>query len=157
MQVQKTKFFLIIFLLFFIISPMFAQKYVYVQVEKADLKNTTGFFAEKVAQVKYGTKLWIIENTLKDKWIKVASENNQEIYGWILSANVTPKKIINSFSNNGTTEKEIALAGKGFTESKISKKAANYDAVDEIEKLSKEANQNNNLEKFIIEGNLKVE
>ena len=42
-------------------------------------------------------------------------------------------------------------------ESKISKKAANYDAVDEIEKLSKEANQNNNLEKFIIEGNLKVE
>ena len=156
MQVQKTKFLLIIFLLFFIISPMFAQKYVYVQVEKADLKNTTGFFAEKVAQVKYGTKLWIIENTLKDKWIKVASESNQEIYGWILSANVTPKKIINHFTNNGTTEKEIALAGKGFSESKISSKRKNFEAVNTIEQLSKEANKNNNLEKFITEGKLKV-
>ena len=148
----------IFFILFFVTSfSSFAQKYVYVQVEKAELKSDTGFFSEKVANVRYGNKLIVVENTIKDKWIKVTNENNVSQTGWILSANVTPKKIINYFTNNGTTEKEIALAGKGFSESKISSKRKYFEAVNTIEQLSKEANKNNNLEKFITEGKLKVE
>lgn len=148
----------IFFILFFVTSfSSFAQKYVYVQVEKTDIKSDTGFFSEKIETVRYGTKLIVLENTIKDKWIKVTNENNVSQTGWILSANVTQKKIINYFTNNGTTEKEIALAGKGFSESKISSKRKNFEAVNTIEQLSKEANKNNNLEKFITEGKLKVE
>ena len=153
----KTKLF-IFFILFLVTSfSAFAQKYVYVSVEKAEIKSDTGFFAEKIATAKYGTKLIILENTIKDKWIKVINENNTSQTGWILSANVTPKKVINYFSNNGTTEKEIALAGKGFSESKISSKRKNFEAVNTIEQLSKDANKNENLKKFITEGKLKVE
>ena len=157
MKNLKLKFFLIVILFLVTNLSMFAQKYVYVSVEKAEIKSDTGFFAEKIATTKYGTKLIIIENTIKDKWIKVANENNFVETGWILSANVTPKKVINYFSNNGTTEKEIALAGKGFSESKISSKRKNFDAVNTIEQLSKDANKNENLKKFITEGKLKVE
>ena len=154
---KKSKLFLILILFLVTNLSMFAQKYVYVSVEKAEIKSDTGFFAEKVANVRYGTKLIILENTIKDKWIKVINENNTSQTGWILSANVTPKKIINYFSNNGTTEKEIALAGKGFSESKISSKRKNFEAVNTIEQLSKDANKNENLKKFITEGKLKVE
>ena len=157
MKNLKLKFFLILALLLVTNLSTFAQKYVYVQVEKADIKSDTGFFSEKIETVRYGTKLIVLENTIKDKWIKVTNENNVSQTGWILSANVTSKKIINYFSNNGTTEKEIALAGKGFSESKISSKRKNFEAVNTIEQLSKEANKNNNLEKFITEGKLKVE
>ena len=154
---KKSKLFLILILFLVTNLSMFAQKYVYVSVEKAEIKSDTGFFAEKVANVRYGTKLIILENTIKDKWIKVINETNTSQTGWILSANVTPKKIINYFSNNGTTEKEIALAGKGFSESKISTRSKNFEAVNTIEQLSKDANKNENLKKFITEGKLKVE
>lgn len=157
MKNYKVKIFILLILFFITNFSAFAQKYVYVSVENAEIKNNTGFFAEKIATARYGTKLIILENTIKEKWIKVSNANNTTQTGWILSANVTPKKVINYFSDNGTTEKELSLAGKGFSESKISSKGKNFEAVNTIEQLSKETNKKNNLEKFITEGRLKVE
>lgn len=157
MKAFKQKLFIFFILLLVNSLSAFAQKHVYVSIEKAQIKTDTGFFSEKIADVKYGTKLIVLQNTINDKWIKVRNENNTSQTGWILSANVTSKRVINYFTNNGTTEKEIALAGKGFSESKLSSRKKNFEAVNRIEQLSKKTNENNNLEKFITEGNLKVE
>ncbi len=157
MKKLKQKLFVITILFLVTNLSAFAQKHVYVSIEKAQIKTDTGFFSEKIADVNYGTKLIVLQNTINDKWIKVRNENNTSQIGWILSANVTSKRVINYFTNNGTTEKEIALAGKGFSETKLSSRKKNFEAVTMIEQLSKKTNENNNLEKFITEGNLKVE
>lgn len=157
MKKLKQKLFVITILFLVTNLSAFAQKHVYVSIEKAQIKTDTGFFSEKIADVNYGTKLIVLQNTINDKWIKVRNENNNSQTGWILSANVTSKRVINYFTNNGTTEKEIALAGKGFSETKLSSRKKNFEAVTMIEQLSKKTNENNNLEKFITEGNLKVE
>lgn len=157
MKKLKQKLFVITILFLVTNLSAFAQKHVYVSIEKAQIKTDTGFFSEKIADVNYGTKLIVLQNTINDKWIKVRNENNTSQTGWILSANVTSKRVINYFINNGTTEKEIALAGKGFSETKLSSRKKNFEAVTMIEQLSKKTNENNNLEKFITEGNLKVE
>ena len=64
MQFSKIKFFTILFLLVFLGLPIFAQSFVYVSVEKADLKSGTGFFSEKISEVRYGTKLFVLENSM---------------------------------------------------------------------------------------------
>ncbi len=79
MQFSKIKFFTILFLLVFLGLPIFAQSFVYVSVEEAELKSGTEKIAEKIATLEYGTKLILLENTLDDKWIKVAKR--RMIYG----------------------------------------------------------------------------
>ena len=153
MKTKKTKLITILFLLCLGL-PIFAQEYVYVSVEKAEIKDGTGFFASKVAQVEYGTKLIVLENSIKDKWIKVAEDYNNENCGWILSSNVTKKRVINYFNNNSNSNKEIALAGKGFSEGDISLEVKNFDAVDVIEKNTLSTEE---LKQFITEGKLNVE
>ena len=113
MQFRKNKFFTILFLLVFFALPTFAQSFVYVSVEKAELKSGTGKISENIAILEYGTKLVLLENTLDDKWIKVAKSDNEKICGWILSSEVTKRKIVKFMDNLSSSEKEQALAGKG--------------------------------------------
>lgn len=113
MQFRKIKFFTILFSLLFFALPIFAQSFVYVSVEKADLKSGTGKTSEKITTLEYGTKLILLENTLDDKWIKVAKSDNEKIRGWILSSEVTKRKIVKFMDNLSSSEKEQALAGKG--------------------------------------------
>ena len=113
MQFSKFKFISILFLLIFITLPIFASEIVYVSKEKADLKNGTNLLSEKVKELTYGTKLLVLENTIQDKWIKVAEFDNKEICGWILSENVTKKKIVKNLKKFGSADSESALAGKG--------------------------------------------
>lgn len=155
MKTKKTKLITILFLLCMNL-PIFAQEYVYISVEKADLKEGTGFFASKVAQVEYGTKLLVLENSIEDKWIKVTEEYNQSVYGWILSSNVTKRKVINLIDKTNTTSKEIALAGKGFSEGKVNSGKVNYTALDKIENFAINLNLDE-LQNFIQEGNLNGE
>ena len=65
MKTFKVKIFIFLILFFITNFSVFAQKYVYVSVENAEIKNNTGFFAEKIATARYGTKLIILENTIK--------------------------------------------------------------------------------------------
>ncbi len=124
------KFISILFLLF-VTLPTFADEFVYVSVEKADLKNGTGIFSEKIAELKYGTKLLVLENTIEDEWIKVSESENKEISGWILSKNVTKKRIVKLFDKVGSSDTEQALAGKG---SKIEKSKVNKNKFNTIKK-----------------------
>ncbi len=156
MKNTKIKFITVLFILLFTSLPIFAQEFVYVSVEKADLKEGTGFFANKVTEIEYGTKLIVLENTIKDKWIKVVEEANQKTYGWILSSNVTKRKVVNIIDKSKTSSKEIALAGKGFSQGKVNSGNVDYDALNTIEKFSTNL-QSDKLKNFIKEGNLNGE
>ena len=156
MQFTRRKFLTILILFIFTSLPIFAQEFVYVSVEKADLKSGTGFFSEKISEVEYGTKLIVLENSIQDKWIKVAEEGNQKTYGWILSSNVTKRKVINIIDKSKTSSKEIALAGKGFSQGKVNSGNVDYDALNTIENFSTNL-QSDKLKNFIKEGNLKGE
>ena len=50
MQFTRRKILSILILFIFTSLPIFAQEFVYVSVEKADLKSGTGFFSEKISE-----------------------------------------------------------------------------------------------------------
>ncbi len=129
MEFRKTKLFAILFLLVFFALPIFAQEFVYVSVEKAEIKSSAGLFSEKVAEIRYGAKLLVIENSIEDEWLKVADKENQEVTGWILSANVTKRRIVKFMDKLSATEKEHALAGKGSTIDKTKDNTTNFNSI----------------------------
>lgn len=131
MRFRNNKFFTILFLLVFFALPTFAQSFVYVSAEKAELKTGTGLFAEKIAELKYGTKLLILENTLDDEWIKVVKSDDEKIIGWILTSEVTKRKVVKFMDKLGSSDKEQALAGKG---SSIEKTSPNKNVINSIKK-----------------------
>ena len=131
MKTAKIKF-LSILVLLCISFPIFAQEYVYVSVEKAEIKEGIGLFANKVAQVKYGTKLIVLENSIKDEWIKVCHTKDESICGWILSSNVTKKRIVRFLNNKSSAEKEQALAGKGSSIEKSNSDNNNFNSLKKI-------------------------
>lgn len=129
MQFRKAKLIAIIFLSIFFALPIFAQEFVYVSVEKTDLKSGTGLFAEKVAELKYGTKLLILENSIEDEWLKVAINEKQKVTGWILSANVTKRRVVKFMDRLSSKEKEHALAGKGSEMEKKENNTINFNSI----------------------------
>lgn len=156
MQFTRKRFLTVLILFILTSLPIFAQQFVYVSVEKAELKEGTGFFANKVSEADYGTKLLVLENSIEDKWIKVTEEGNQTVAGWVLSSNVTKRKVINLLDKTKTSGKEIALAGKGFSEGKVNSGKTNYQALDKIENSAKNLDTEK-LKSFIQNGNLKGE
>jgi hypothetical protein len=156
MQFTRKRFLTVLILFILTSLPIFAQQFVYVSVEKAELKEGTGFFANKVSEADYGTKLLVLENSIEDKWIKVTEEGNQTVAGWILTSNVTKRKVINLLDKTKTSGKEIALAGKGFSEGKVNSGKTNYQALDKIENSAKNLDTEK-LKSFIQNGNLKGE
>ena len=131
MKTAKIKF-LSILVLLCISLPIFAQEYVYVSVEKAEIKEGIGLFANKITQVKYGTKLIVLENSIKDEWIKVCHTKDESISGWILSSNVTKKRIVRFLNNKSSAEKEQALAGKGSSIEKSNSDNNNFNSLKKI-------------------------
>lgn len=156
MQFTRKRFLTVLILFILTSLPIFAQQFVYVSVEKAELKEGTGFFANKVSEADYGTKLLVLENSIEDKWIKVTEEGNQSVAGWVLTSNVTKRKVINLLDKTKTSGKEIALAGKGFSEGKVNSGKTNYQALDKIENSAKNLDTEK-LKSFIQNGNLKGE
>jgi hypothetical protein len=67
MKAFKQKLFIFFILLLVNSLSAFAQEYVYVSVEKTDLKNGIGFFAEKVAQLKQFLINFVSAETVDEK------------------------------------------------------------------------------------------
>jgi uncharacterized protein YgiM (DUF1202 family) len=131
---------------------LFAQKKgdtMYVSVKTADLKNGTGFFAKKTATVAYGDQVTVL--AVNGKWAQVQSGTKS---GWISSANLTSKKIVAQGSGSASA-KELALAGKGFSEEVEQEyktgQNLDYSQVDALEKVKV---SDEDLLSFIQEGRL---
>jgi uncharacterized protein YgiM (DUF1202 family) len=149
-QMKKTGF--IVFLCI-MAGAVFAQKRgdtMYVAVQSVPVKTSTGFFAKTAGTLSYGSQVTVI--AVSGKWIQVNA--NRPLNGWISAAAVTSKRII-AGSGQAASSKELAMAGKGFSEEVERKyrteKNLNYDAVDDVEqvRISEE-----DLFYFIKEGRL---
>jgi uncharacterized protein YgiM (DUF1202 family) len=137
-------------------AGIFAQKAgdtLYVNVNSAALKSSTGFFASTTGTVRYGDAVRVLAVSGK-KWVQVRT--NSSITGWIASASLTTKRISTQANAANASAKEIALAGKGFSpeveaEYKKSGGTLNYGAVDAMEKVG---TSERDLLAFIEEGHL---
>lgn len=130
---------------------------VYVSSKTAALKNGSGLFAKDVATVNYGDQLKVL--SVSGKKVEVQSTTNSKITGWIASGSITTKKIVKTTSGGSVnaSAKEIALAGKGFSEEtegiyQSSNSKLDFSLVDSIEAI---VISDSEMEKFIKEGHLK--
>lgn len=128
----------------------------YVNVQEAVLKTSTGFFAAEAGVLPYGTQIKVLAE--KGKWVQVECAEEPSLRGWLTASSLTKKKIL---LNNGVlsvvaSAEELALAGKGFSaemESLYENQAtqAAYDFLDSME--SRKIDKDSLLE-FIVEGEL---
>ncbi|MDR2404031.1 MAG: SH3 domain-containing protein [Spirochaetaceae bacterium] len=89
-------------------------KIMFVSSKTAELKSSTGFFADTLGILEYGDQVTVLEEN--GKWVKIAAVQKPSLSGWIVSANLTTKRIISSGNRNTASANELALAGKGFSE-----------------------------------------
>ena len=124
---------------------------VYVAVRNISLKSSTGLLAGTVTTLNYGDEVTVKQ--VDGKYVEV-SAGNSSLTGWAPSANFTTKKII-AGSEATTSAKEVALAGKGFSQevenSYSTQKQLNFDDVDKIEAIKTDETA---LMRFIEEGRL---
>ena len=130
---------------------------VYVKSKTAALKDGTGIFAKKVATVAYGDQMKVLAVSGNKAQVQLSSSTS--VSGWIPTGSLSTKKIV-ATSSGGTVSastKELALAGKGFSEeSENAYRAAhinlNFALVDSIESIV--VPEPDELS-FITEGHLK--
>lgn len=110
----------------------------YVQVKSAPLKSSTGFFARTQGTVYYGDQITVL--AVNGKWAQVQPMASRSQSGWVASANLTSKRIIAQGDTRSASARELALAGKGFSEEVERQYKAgnnlNYAPVDYMERLN---------------------
>jgi hypothetical protein len=130
-------------------------KVLYVAVKTATLKSSTGAFAESKGTLSYGAKVTQIK--VDGNFTEVKSADNPSLTGWVTTSSLTSKQIVAGSTASTTTAKEVALAGKGFsqeTEKALSqKKELNYADVDRVEAIKV---RERDIEAFLKEGELKM-
>jgi hypothetical protein len=137
-------------------AGLFAQKAgdtMYINVNSAALKSSTGFFASTTGTVRYGDQVRVL--AVSNKWVQIRTATSN-ITGWIASASLTTKRISTQGNTANASAKEIALAGKGFSpevegEYKKSGGTINYSAVDAMEQITI---SDRDLLAFVEEGHL---
>ena len=125
----------------------------YVAVKSAALKTSTGFFARTAGTLVYGAQITVL--AVNGKWAQVRTVSGASLSGWTASSNLTLKHIVVQGDTRSASAKELALAGKGFSQEVEQKyktgKDVNYDAVDALEKTAVSEQE---LLNFIEEGHL---
>jgi hypothetical protein len=152
-----------LFLALGILTPAAAALYaqpegrvMYVATKNADLKSSTGFFADTVITLQYGDLVTALRES--GKWMEVRPAKRPSVSGWILGNSLTSKRIISSGSGTSASADELALAGKGFSEeveqaykSRAGVPAENYAEIDAMEAFTVSGEE---LYRFLVEGHL---
>jgi hypothetical protein len=150
---MKRIFFAVIFCL--CATWLFAQRAgqtLYVNVSSANLKSSTGFFASTTGTVKYTDQITV--TSVSGKWVEVRTAGN--VTGWIAYASLTTKRMAPAGTAANVSNREIALAGKGFSSEveaqyRNDHQELNYAAVVAMEKATV---SERDLLAFIEEGRL---
>jgi len=127
----------------------------YVSVKNVTLKSGPGFFSGAKGTLNLGDQVTVVQ--VQGKNIEVKSVKNSGLSGWTSSDNFSVKQVVAGTSSTATA-REVALAGKGFTQEveksyKDQQKNLNFADVDKIEAINvKEAD----LKRFLEEGQLKT-
>jgi len=153
------KFLILLCLVLFVAGISAAQAVVggtlYVAVKTVTLKASTGSFSADKGTLKYGDKVTVIK--INGKFAEVKSASNSSLTGWTATSNLTAKQVV-AGSSNTASAKEVALAGKGFSQEvensyKNQKNNLNYADVDKVEAIKVNEDE---LKKFLEEGKLKM-
>jgi uncharacterized protein YgiM (DUF1202 family) len=127
----------------------------YVAVRTVTLKSGTGFFAGNKGTLNYGDRVTVIR--VDGKFAEVRSAANSSLTGWTATANLSAKQVV-AGSSSTASAKEVALAGKGFSQEvensyKNQKNNINYADVDRTEAITISEDE---LKKFLEEGRLRM-
>jgi len=127
----------------------------YVAVKTLTLKAGTGAFDANKATLNYGDKVTVVK--IDGKYAEIKSDADPAKTGWTLTANLSKKQIV-AGSTSTASAKEMALAGKGFSQEteknlKSQKKDLNFADVDKTEAIKVHEKE---VKKFLEEGKLKV-
>jgi len=146
---------LALFVAGFAAAQISAGKTLYVSVKTLTLKSGTGFFAGSKGTLMYGDRVTVIR--VDGKYAEVRSVANPSLTGWTATANFSTRQIVSGNSNT-VSAKEVALAGKGFSQEvensyRSQKKNVNYADVDRTEAINFNENE---LKSFLEEGRLKM-
>jgi len=149
-------FSLILFVIGFASAQNRAGGTLYVAVKTLTLKSGTGPFDASKGTLKYGDKVTVIK--IDGKYAEVASAANPSVTGWTMTANFSTKQIVAGGTTSTASAKEMALAGKGFSQEtekslKTQKKELNYADVDRTEAIKV---HEKDVKKFLEEGKLKM-
>lgn len=126
---------------------------VYVSAKSVQLKSSEGAFSSDSGLAVYGDSGKVL--AVSGKKVKIQLSTGSRSTGWISTGSLTKKKI-NTSSKTTASAKELALAGKGWSEEaenayKASKPDLDFKIVDAIEAIIV---NNAELLKFIEEGHL---
>lgn len=92
-----------------------AEETLSVQVKESEIRATPSFLGKIIARVAYGEMVGVVENS--GSWKKVSFKDNTA-QGWIHESALSTERIIlhagQTDARTGTTQDELALAGKGF-------------------------------------------
>jgi len=146
---------LVLFAAGFAAAQVSAGGTLYVAVKTVTLKSGTGFFAGSKGTLNYGDRVTVIR--VDGKFAEVRSAANASLTGWTATANLSAKQVI-SGSSSTASAKEVALAGKGFSQEvensyKNQKNDLNYADVDKTEGITVNEEE---LKKFLEEGHLNM-
>ena len=134
-----------------------AQKIMTIQVREGQLRATPSHFGKIVAKVSYGNQVTVLENN--GPWKKV-SLSGGKVKGWIHDTALSSAKIdLKSGQANvsaSVNQKEIALAGKGFSKEveaqyRQTNKNLDYAWINRMETFKVSSSQ---MQNFIAEGRL---
>jgi hypothetical protein len=127
----------------------------YVAVKSVQLKSSTELFAGNQGTLDYGNQVTVLQE--KGKWVEVRCVQ-PAVSGWMPSAGLTSKRIVSSGGTSTASTRELALAGKGFSEAVEQAyrqdEALDYAAVDALEALYI---SNQESHSFLVEGHLVTE
>jgi len=128
----------------------------YIAVKTVTLKASAGSFAANKGTLNYGDKVTVLK--VDGKFAEVKSAKNSSVTGWTATSNLTLKQVV-SGAKSTASAKEVALAGKGFSQEAENSyknqknKKINYTDVNETERITVTEGE---LKKFLEEGQLKM-
>jgi len=127
----------------------------YVAIKTVTLKSAIGAGATNKGTLNYGAKVTQIK--VDGNYTEVKSVDDPSLTGWVTTTSLTTKQIVAGTAASTTTAKEVALAGKGFSQeaekSLSQKKELNYADVDRVEAIKV---REKDIESFLKEGELKM-
>jgi len=129
-----------------------------VQVKEGQLRSTPSFLGPVVGPVSYGERVETVKK--QGDWFDVKTSKN--LRGWIHQSALTTKQIMLSAggqAKSGASDKEVALAGKGFNadveaQYRRSNARADYTWVDRMETMTVRPAQ---MISFLDEGKVRPE
>jgi len=128
----------------------------FVAVKTLTLKSGTGYFDGNKGTLRYGDKVTVVsvKKVNGKEYAEVKSEKNPSLTGWTVKTGLA--KRIAAGSSNSVSTKELALAGKGFSQEteralKSQGNNLNYAEVDRTEAIIV---RDRDVKRFLEEGQL---